>query len=56
MKTERGEKCNCAGITRFVLAILCKKQVGSQSKMLIKSQKKKSHIYQMELQEFMKVM
>lgn len=41
MKTERGEKCNCAGITRFVLAILCKKQVGSQSKMLIKSQKKK---------------
>lgn len=45
MKTERGEKCNCAGITRFVLAILCKKQVGSQSKMLIKSQKKKkSHL------------
>lgn len=41
METERGEKCNCAGITRFVLAILCKKQVGSQSKMLIKSQKKK---------------
>lgn len=55
MKTERGEKCNCAGITRFVLAILCKKQVGSLSKMLIKSQKK-SHIYQLELQEFMKVM
>lgn len=41
MKTERGEKCNCAGITRFVLVILCKKQIGSQSKMLIKSHKKK---------------